>query len=79
MDPLYNRDMIYKRPIMNVEIGQEENDDIQHWTRHVIQLSRDWIRKIFYLELVPNTPILQAPTRPKRAKGTKVTVLTYQE
>ena len=31
------------------------------------------------MELVPNVPTLQAIERPKKGKGTKVIVLTYQE
>lgn len=47
MDPLYKRDKIYDRPIMNVEIGHEENDNIDHQDRHVVELMREWIRKPF--------------------------------
>lgn len=43
MDPLYKRDKIYDRPIMNVEIGRDEIDDINHRARHVVKLTREWI------------------------------------
>lgn len=36
LDPLYNRDKIHDRPIMNAEIDREENADINHKVRHVI-------------------------------------------
>ena len=54
LDPLYNRETIFKHPIRNTKIGREENNDIQHWTRHVIQIMKDWVRKPFYLEPIPN-------------------------
>lgn len=31
MDPLYNKDKTYDRPIMNVSIGCDKNDDMDHW------------------------------------------------
>ena len=52
-DPLYNRDKIYDRPIMNVEIAHEENDDIDHQRRHVVEITREWIKIPFYMNLVP--------------------------
>lgn len=36
LDPLYNRDKIYDRPIMNMEINRDENVDIKHNSRHII-------------------------------------------
>ena len=36
LDPLYNCDKIYDRPIMNVEIDRDENVDINHRERHII-------------------------------------------
>ena len=41
MDPLYNKDKTYDRPIMNVEIACEENDDIDHQGIHVVELTRE--------------------------------------
>lgn len=41
MDPLYNRDKIYDRPIMNDEIGCEENDDIDHRGRQAVEHTRE--------------------------------------
>lgn len=36
IDPLYNKEKIYDRPIMNVEINRDENADINHRDRHII-------------------------------------------
>lgn len=36
LDPLYNQDRIYDRPIMNAEIDREENEDINYRARHII-------------------------------------------
>ena len=36
VDPLYNRDKIYDRPIMNVDIDREENKNINNRVRNVI-------------------------------------------
>ena len=41
---IYNRDKIYDRAIVNVELAIKENDDIMHKARHIISLTRDWIR-----------------------------------
>lgn len=37
MDPLYDREKIYDKPIMNVEIGCKENYDIDHQARDVVE------------------------------------------
>ena len=57
LDPLYNHDKIFDRPIMNAEVDREENVDINHRVRHIIQLTRDWIKKPFKLDLDPQTVI----------------------
>lgn len=36
LDPLYIRDKIYDRPIMNAVINGDENVDINHKARHII-------------------------------------------
>lgn len=77
MHPLYNRDKIYDRPIINVEIGRDENDDIDHRGRHVVALAREWIRKPFQMDPIPQVIYFQATTRPTKGKGTKVTIPTY--
>ena len=41
LDPLYNCDKIFDRPIMNEEIDREENAYINHRVRHIIQLKID--------------------------------------
>jgi hypothetical protein len=40
-DPLFNKDKIGDRPIMNVEVDKEENANINHRERHVIKLTKD--------------------------------------
>ena len=41
LDPLFDRDKIGDRPIMNVEIDKEDNSDINHRVRYVIKLMKD--------------------------------------
>lgn len=50
MDPLYNREKIYEWPIMNVEIGRDENVDINHQARHIVQLKNEWTKKPFRMD-----------------------------
>ena len=44
LDPIYSRDKIYDQAIVNGEVAIRENDDIMHRARHVISLTRDWIK-----------------------------------
>ena len=44
LDPIYNKEEIYDTTIVNVEMPTDENDDIMHRVRHIISLTRDWIR-----------------------------------
>ena len=44
LDPIYNIDKIYDRAIVNAEVAIRENDDIMHRERHVISLTREWIK-----------------------------------
>ena len=62
---------------MNAEIGWENNYDINHQARQVVELTREYIKKPFSMDLVPQALRLQARNRPKRGKGTKVTIPTY--
>ena len=39
LNPLFNIDKIGERPIMNVGVDREENDEINHWARHVIKMT----------------------------------------
>ncbi len=34
LDPLYNHDKIFDRPIMNTKVDMEENVDVNHRVRH---------------------------------------------
>ena len=43
---------------MNVEVAVEENDDIMHKARHVIELTREWINKPFGMDTILNVPTL---------------------
>ena len=36
LDPLYNHEKIYDRPIVNVKIDRDENVDINNRARHII-------------------------------------------
>ena len=44
LDPIYNRDKIYDRAIVNAEVAARENDDIMHKARYVISLTWEWIK-----------------------------------
>lgn len=57
LDPLYNRDNIYERSIMNAKIGKEENDDINQWDKNV-ELTRECIRKPFHMDSIPQAQTL---------------------
>ena len=63
LDPIYNKDKIYDKVIVNAEVVVRENDDIMHRARHVISLTREWIKQPFRLDPLSNAPTLQAPTR----------------
>lgn len=53
LDSLYNQEKIYNRSIMNAEIGRDENVDIKNRACHIVQLTREWIKKPFKLDPVP--------------------------
>ena len=53
LDPLYNQDKIFDWPIMNANIYKEENAYINYSERHIIQVTKDWIKKPFKLDLIP--------------------------
>lgn len=61
---------------MNTELNREENDDIQHQTKHVINLIREWVQNPLHLDAMPNIPTLKKPMRLQKGKGTNVIVLT---
>ena len=44
LDPMFNSNKIRERPIMNVEVDREEGNDINHQVRHVIKMTKDWIK-----------------------------------
>lgn len=77
LDPLYNRDKINNQPIMNAEINREEKLDINHRARHVIRLTKDWIKRPSKLDLIPQTIVFQATSYPVKGRGEKVIVPTF--
>ena len=77
LDPLFILDKIRERPIMNAEVDREEDDDIDHWERHVIRMMKEWIKQPFPLDPIPETIVFHAQARPKKGKGRKVIVPTF--
>ena len=52
LDPLYNENKVGERPILNAEVDKEEGDDINHRARHVIRMTKNWVKKPFPLDPV---------------------------
>ena len=77
LNPLFNLDKIGERPIMNAEVDREEADDINYQVRHVIRMMKDWIKKPFPLDPIPDTLIFHAHAHPERGRGKKVTNPTF--
>ena len=73
-DPLFNRDKIGNRPIINVKVEREENLDINHRVRHIIKMMSNWIKKPFALDPIPKTVIFHAQACPAEGRGKKVTI-----
>ena len=68
LDPLYNRDKIYDHPIMIVDIDRKENEDLNHRARHIIQLTKEWIKRLFKLDLISQTIVFQSTTYPVKGR-----------
>ena len=64
LDPLFNRDKIGNRPIMNVEVDKEEKLDINHRERYIIKFTKDWIKKPLKLDPIPQVVVFK-PTQLK--------------
>ena len=62
---------------MNVEVDKEEANDINHQVRHVVRMMKDWIKKPFPLDPIPDTMIFHAHARPERGRGKKVTIPSF--
>jgi hypothetical protein len=62
LDPLYLEDKIYEREVVNAKLAREENDEIMHQARNIIEMTNKWVMKPVKLDPLPNTPTLQAPT-----------------
>ena len=77
LDPLFNADKIGERPIMNTKVDREEGDDINHRARHVIRMIKDWIKKPFPLDPIPDTVISHAHANPERGGGKKVKIHNF--
>ena len=77
LDPLFNTDKFGERPILNAEVDIEEGDDINHQVRHIVRMTKDWIKKPFPLDPIPDTVIFHAHACPERGIGRKVTIPTF--
>ena len=77
LDPLFNVDKVGERPILNVEVDREEGDDINHQVRHVIRLTKSWIKNPFPLYPLLDMVIFQAHAHLEKGKGRKVTFPTF--
>ena len=77
LDPLFNANKIGERPIMNDEVDKEESDDIDHRIGHIIKMMKDWIKKLFQLDPIPNIVIFHAQAHPDKGRGKKVTIPTF--
>ena len=62
---------------MNTKIDRDENVDINHRERHIIYLMKEFIKKPFKLDPLPQFIIFQATTHPITGKGAKVIVQTF--
>ena len=62
---------------MNAKIDRDENVDINHRERYIIQLMREWIKNPFNLDLVPQVVTFQALAHPIKGKSAKVIVPTF--
>ena len=61
----------------NVEVDREEGDDINHQARHVVRMTKDWIKKPFPLDPILDTMIFHAHAYLERGRGKKVTIPTF--
>lgn len=53
------------------------NADIDHRARHIILLTREWIKNPFNLEPILYIVIFRATIHPIKGKGAKVTLPTF--
>ena len=77
LDPLFNEDKIGEIPILNAKVDREEGDDINHRARHVIRMTKNWIKKPFPLDPISDTMIFYVHAHPERGRGKKVIVPTF--
>lgn len=77
LDPLFNRDKIGDRPIMNAEVDKEENVEINHRERHIIKLINDWIKRHLKIDPFPQIVVFHAQACPAKGQGAAVTVPTF--
>lgn len=66
LDPLFNREKIGDRPIMNAEMDNEENSDLNHQDIHVIKLTKDWIKQPFKLDPISQAIVFHTQADPTR-------------
>ena len=77
LDPFFNLDKVGERPNMNAEVDREEGDDINHRARHVIRMTKEWIKQPFQLDPIPDTVVFYAQAHPEKGRGRKVTIPTF--
>ena len=61
---------------MNAEIDREESTYINHRARHIIKPIKEWIKRLFMLDLIPQIAVFQATSRSVKGRGVKVTIPT---
>jgi len=77
LDPLFNLEKIGERPIMNAELDREEGNDINHLARHVVRMTKEWIKQPFQLDPIPDTVVFHAQAHPEKGRGRKFTIPTF--
>ena len=74
LNPLFNRDNIGDGPIMNAKIDKEQNSDIDCKVRNFIKLTKDWIKRPFKLDPIPQMVFFHAQAHLAKGLVDKVIV-----
>ena len=53
---------------MNVKIDKEENLDINHRAKYIIKLTKDWIKRSFKLDPIPQAIVFHAIAYPSKGR-----------
>ena len=64
---------------MDAKIDKEENLDINHRARHVIKLTKNWIKRPFKLDLIPQVFVFHSQAHLDKGQGVKVAVPTFTD